>query len=100
MLSQSLLEIILRFDLDLLRRALTLPRRGVSGSSVSLGLSLVVVLNDALVVLLHNVLGHTFHSEDLDLEALSVGKGILDTGKGFLVDLIHVDRKTCAGQPC
>jgi hypothetical protein len=42
------------------------PRR-VAGGGLPFGLGSVEVLNDALVVLLHNVLGNTFHAEDLNV---------------------------------
>jgi hypothetical protein len=60
-----------------------------------LGLCRVEVLDDALIVLLHNVVGDTLHAKDLDVEALPVWKRILDAREGFLVDLVHVYRETC-----
>lgn len=47
-------------------------------------------MDDALVVLLENVVGDTLHAEDLDVEALAVGERILDGCEVFLVDLVHV----------
>lgn len=49
-------------------------------------------------MLLPDVLGDTFHAEDLDLEALAVGEGIFDVVKGLLVDLVHMNGETCGGQ--
>lgn len=45
---------------------------------------------NALVVLLHNVFRDTFHTEDFDVKACAIGKGIVDGSKVFLVHLIHV----------
>ena len=59
------------------------------------GLGCVEGLDDALVVRLNDVLGDAFHSEDLDVQPLSVGERILDTIKTLLVNLVHVDRETC-----
>jgi hypothetical protein len=41
-------------------------------------------------VLLENVLWDTLHTEDLDLESLSVRESVLDMFEGFFVDLVHV----------
>lgn len=51
-------------------------------------------------MLLDYVFGDTFHTEDLDLETLPVGQGILYERQGLFVDLVHVDGKTsCCVQP-
>jgi hypothetical protein len=55
----------------------------------------IKVLDDALVVLLHNVFGHTLHAEDLDVQPLPIGERILDAREVFFVDLVHVHGKTC-----
>jgi hypothetical protein len=68
-----------------------------------LGLRRVEVLDDALVVLLDNVLGDTLHAEDLDVKALPVRECILDACEVFFVNLVHVDGETwrgCDGQYC
>jgi hypothetical protein len=93
MLCQPLLYIFRGLYLDLLGRVFAvLARRRVAGSGVSIGLCLVEVLNKALVVLLDNVLGDTLHTEDLDLETLSIRERIFDKGQRLLVDLIHMHR--------
>lgn len=43
-----------------------------------------------------DILGKSFHSEDLDIETLAVGKSILDVGESFFVDLVHMHGETCA----
>lgn len=59
------------------------------------GLCGVEVLDDALVVLLYDLLGDTLHAENLDIEPLPAGKRILDTVESFLVDLVHMHGETC-----
>ena len=96
-LGQALLELFWRLELELLGGALAArqPSRRVACRSLPFGLRGVEVLDDALVVLLENVLGDTLHAEDLDVEALAVGERILDGCEVFLVDLVHVHREAC-----
>lgn len=61
---------------------------------MALGLCCVEVCDDALVVLLDNVVGDTLHAEDLNVEPLSVGQRVLDLIERFLVHLVHVDGET------
>lgn len=95
MLGQSLLQLLRSLRLELLGRRLAhvLARGRVAGGGVALCLRGVEVLDDALVVLLHDILGDTFHAEDLDVEALPVCECILDAAQVFLVDLVHVNRQ-------
>ena len=51
-------------------------------------------LCDLLVVLVYNLCGHALHTEDLNLEALTTGIGILDMSEVLFVHLIHVHGKT------
>lgn len=80
MLSQPLLDLVRRLDLDLLDWAFlaALPRRRVAGRGEPVGLCLVEVLDEALVVLLDYVLGNTLHTENLHLKTLPVRKRIFD----------------------
>ena len=57
-------------------------------------------MDDPLFVLLLDVLGDTFHSEDLDVQALAVREGILDMRQGLLVDLVHVHGETYEERKC
>lgn len=106
MLCQPLLDLLGSLDLDLLGRTLSTgqPPWWISSSSLSLRLGCVEVLDDALVMLLDDVLRDALHAEDLDVESLPVSQSILDAGQIFLVDLVHVNRETyeydisnCAG---
>lgn len=45
-------------------------------------------------MLLFDILRHTFDSKDLDVQALTVRKGVLDMVQRLLVDLVHVDGET------
>jgi hypothetical protein len=68
----------------------------VSGSGLALGLGLVKIRQDALIMLLNNVFGDSFHAEDFNVEAGSVWQGIVDGSQVFLVYLAHVHAET----PC
>lgn len=96
MVGQPLLQLLGGLDLDLLCGSLatSLAGRRVAGSGVALGLCCVEVCDDALVVLLDNVVGDALHAEDLNVEPLSVGQRVLDLVERFLVHLVHVDRQT------
>jgi len=91
-LGQPLLDLLGGLDLDLLGRALG-ARRRVTGGGVALGLGGVEVLDDALVVLLQDVLGDALHAEDLDVQPLPVGQRVLDVVEVLLVHLVHVHRQ-------
>ena len=94
MLSQTGLDFFRGLDADLLGRVLAaLAGRGVTGGGKAVGLGLVEVLDDALVVLLDDILGDALNAEDLDLEALAVRQGVLNMRQGLLVDLVHVHRQ-------
>jgi hypothetical protein len=54
---------------------------------------LVESCNDALIVGLGYLCWDTFHAKYLHLKPLSVRQGVVDTGQGFLVNLIHMDRQ-------
>lgn len=54
----------------------------------------VEVLDNPLVVLLDDILRNTLHTENLNVETLSVRKCIFDLLEGLLVHLVHVDRQT------
>jgi len=68
------LEVRVILDLVLLRgaRAVLLAGRGISRGRAPVRLRLVVVLDDALVVLLYHILRDALHAEDLDVQALAV----------------------------
>jgi hypothetical protein len=68
---------------------------GIARQPLALGLLCEVLLGYVHVVLIDLVLGHTFHAEYLNVEALASGNGILDNVEGLLVDLVHVHGKTC-----
>jgi len=94
MLGEALLELLGRLVLDFLGRPLHgMPAGRISRGGGALSLGLVKVLDDALVVLLQDVLGDALHAEDLDVEAGAVGQGVLDALQRFFVDLVHVDRE-------
>ena len=94
---QALLDFLWCLNLDLLGWALAarLARWRVACDCMALGLGSVEVCDDALVVLLQNVFWYALHSEDFDVETLSVGEGILDLVERLFVDLVHVDGETC-----
>jgi hypothetical protein len=46
-------------------------------------------------VLLDDLLRNAFHAEDLDVEADTVGKGIVDSGEGLFMHLAHMHTQTC-----
>ena len=92
-LGQPLLDLLRGLDLDLLGRALG-ARRWIARRGVALGLGGVEVLDDALVVLLQDVLGDALHAEDLDVQPLPVGQRVLDVVEVLLMDLVHVHRQT------
>lgn len=95
MVGQSLLDLFGGLRLELLGRCLAhvLTRRGIAGGGMPLCLRSVEILDDALVVLLDDVLGDTLHTENLDVKALPVRERILDVAKVFLVHLVHVNRQ-------
>lgn len=76
-LREPLLQLLRGLYPDLLRRSLLAWRR-VSCRLETLVLSRPVVLVDSLFVLLPDLLGDTFHAEDLDVQSLTVGEGIFD----------------------
>ena len=79
MLSQTLLDLFGSLDLDLLRGSLrVLARWRVTSGGVSVGLSLVEVLDNALVVLLNYLLGNALHTKNLNVETLTVRQSILN----------------------
>lgn len=96
MVRQPLLQLLGSFDLDLLGGSLatSLSRRGVARGGMALGLCCIKVCDDALVVLLDNVVGDTLHAEDLNVEPLTVGQRVLNLVERFLVHLVHVDGET------
>jgi hypothetical protein len=51
-------------------------------------------LCDLLVVLIYYLGGYTFHTEDLEIETLTSGVGILNVGERLLVDLVHMHGET------
>lgn len=68
--------------------------RRVSSRGMTVGLVLVELLDDALVVLLNNVLGNALHAEDFDVQSLAVRERILNASERLFVDLVHVDGET------
>jgi hypothetical protein len=95
-LGQALLDLLRCLVFDLLCRTLParMAARGVSCSFLPLGLGLVEILDDPLVMLLKDVLGDTFHTEDLDVQAGSVRESILDALQCLFVNLVHVHGET------
>lgn len=71
-----------------------MARRGIARRDASVFLCLVEVLNDAVAVLIQRFLRYSFHAEYLDLETLSIGKGIFDVAQGLFMYLIQVDGKS------
>jgi hypothetical protein len=71
-----------------------LAANGVARDARALCLFGEMCLGDLLVVLVDDLGRHTFHAEDLDLEALSPGVGILNMCEVLLVDLVHVHGET------
>lgn len=47
-------------------------------------------------MLVQGLLGDTFHAEDFNFEALTIGEGIFDLAEGFFVDLVQVYGETCS----
>jgi hypothetical protein len=80
-LGQPLLQVGRRFEL----RFLGLPtstactRALVACRGASFGLSLIELLNDALVVGLKHVLGYPLHAENLNVQRSAVAERIIDT---------------------
>ena len=63
-------------------------------TGLTIGLGLVVIGQDALVVLLYNVFGDALHTKDLDVETSSVRQSIVDGREVLFVDLTHVYAQT------
>ena len=55
------------------------------------------VLQDALCMCLNNVLGYSFHAEDLDVEACAIREGIIDCTQILLMNLAHVHAEAACG---
>ena len=93
-LRQSLLQIRHALQLGLLRwlSANTGSRRRIACHGLPFGLCLLELGGYALIVRLDDVFRDALHAEDLDVEAGSVGKSIVDCRKLLLVDLTHVHR--------
>ena len=59
----------------------------------------MIVGQDTLVVLLHNVFRNSFHAENLDIKTNSIRESIVNGGEVFFVDLAHMDTQaTCCVQ--
>lgn len=67
---------------------------GIARHSRALCLLGEMLLCDLLVVRIKYFRRHALHTEDLDIEALSVRNRIFDVCERLLVDLIHVHRET------
>ena len=67
----------------------------VSRCSTAVLFRLVILLNDALVVGLLNIVWNTFHAKDLNIKGSTVTEGIVDACQSLLMDLVHVHRETC-----
>jgi hypothetical protein len=97
-LGQSLLQVRCCFELGLFGRPIACStRNGVASGSLSVGLSLVEVGQDALVVSLDNVFGDAFHAEDLNIETLAIRERIVDGSQVLFVDLAHMYAQTWQG---
>lgn len=96
-LGQPLLQLLGSLVLDLLGGPLDarLAPWRVARRSLPLGLGGVEVLDDALVVLLEDLLGDALHAEDLDIKPLAAGERVLDMCEILFVHLVHVDGETC-----
>lgn len=95
--SKTLPQFLGRFNLWFFgtrRSLLTRTTSGVASNSAMFGFSRVVLLSEALIVVLDDVLRNAFHGEDLDIDVLTVGEGILDELEGFFVNLTHVNAQT------
>lgn len=68
---------------------------GVTRDAGALLLLLEVLVCDLLIVLVHDLRRDTFHTKDLNVQALASGDGVLDLGERLLVHLVHVDGQTC-----
>lgn len=89
MSGQSLFQTHGILNFRLFRRVL------VASFVLTISRSLVVVGQNALGVLLSDLIWNTLHSEYLDIEAGSVRKGIIDRSQVLFVDLTHMDTETC-----
>jgi hypothetical protein len=95
MRSQASLDVVLVLELDLLDGwGLGIAWRRIASNSATVCLLLPEICSNALIMLLADLLGYTFHTKDLDIKSLSVGKRIFDRIEGLLVDLLEMDRKT------
>ena len=89
MSGQSLFQTHGILNFRLLRRVL------VASFVLTVSRSLVIVGENALGMLLSNLVWDTLHSEYLDIEAGAVRKGIVDRSQVLLMDLTHMDAETC-----
>jgi len=93
---QALLERHFVFNLGLLASTASAAGTG-PGSSLTLSLMLVELLEHSLVVLDSHIFRNAFHAKDLDVKASPVGQRVVDGGEGFFVDLAHVDAQASCG---
>lgn len=67
----------------------------VSGRGASIRLGLIKLGDDPLVVCLDDIFWDAFHTEDFDIQRCAIAERIVDAGKRFLMNLVHVDGKAC-----
>jgi hypothetical protein len=96
MFGQSFLEVARRLKFRFLRWSSSSPARTmVSGRGASIRLGLIKLGDDPLVVCLDYFFWDPFHTEDFDIQRCAIAERIVDTGQGFLVNLVHVNGQAC-----
>lgn len=91
---ETRLELAGSLHLDLLLRRLSVARYRVAGRDAPVLLGLVEVLDDAVAVLLEDLVRDALHAKDLNVEALSVRQRVFDLIKRLFVDLVQMHGET------
>lgn len=67
----------------------------VTAETLTLCFLVEMLLRDNALVLGCDIIGHTFHTKDLNVQTLASWDCILDLCEVLFVDLVHVHRETC-----